>query len=235
MDIEEALGDLERLIFVGPLRKAWNFFCLQGKPYNTPAKDYLEVLAAKENLPLEDYIRKHEIKIEPIKVKASAPFWSAMGFGYNKFSKASKEYGIILNFSERFGEKHCLGFKKDFFMEALGVKGVKTSEKAQLDSITNNQDLPPTIRLKDYLKEMSSREQLPFEEYVRKYDITLEPIRVDTIAPLDLAKKTTNKRFRDIAKNYHAITDLKEYEGETALFGLVREYIIMATGVKKKH
>lgn len=79
---------------------------------------------------------------------------------------------------------------------------------------------------------MALRENLSFGEYVRKYDVTIKNIRHDTIGLMDFAKEETNQKLKDDKKIYHAITDLRQYPGETTMFGLVNEWIIMGTGVR---
>lgn len=91
---------------------------------------------------------------------------------------------------------------------------------------------PSSMRLQDFLEFESHKENLTVYGYIQKHGIERETIRVDAINFFCIGMGIAYRNFSKLAKNYDQIVEFKEYFGERALFGLLREYIITAEGLK---
>ncbi len=238
------LNKLEEVLDIGdraaqkikPIKDLWNAVCLQCRPLNTASKDYLQFMAAREDLRIEEYKKKHGIEIEPIEVSSTKPSWLAMGFVYNEFSKKAKDYDAIVEFNEGHGKKVLGGFVREFKINAIGIRiNDKTiDEKAETSAIGESMpelNLPHETGLHDYLFRLSEDTGLSIGKLIRKYDMTLHYMRADTITPVGLDEPLAEKRFRELSGNFDAVVDKREYKGEKALWGLLTEHIITATGI----
>ncbi len=86
--------------------------------------------------------------------------------------------------------------------------------------------------LLDFLRFKAAKENLCLEDYITKYGIEIEPIRIDAISFLWMGMGIAYRNFNKVAAKYNDIVEFKEYFGEQAFFGLLREYIIKATGIR---
>lgn len=63
-------------------------------------------------------------------------------------------------------------------------------------------------------------------------DIEIEPLHADGISFGWLCMYQAYRAFNKQARQYDAVTDFREYPGERALLGLVREWRMEGTGVR---
>ena len=86
--------------------------------------------------------------------------------------------------------------------------------------------------LGNFLALKAAGEELSIEQYVTQKGVVAEPIRVDAISIAWMGMGVAYRNFNAVARQYDEIVEFREYFGERAFFGLFREYIIMATGIK---
>lgn len=84
----------------------------------------------------------------------------------------------------------------------------------------------------DFLRFKAAKENLYIEDYITRYGVEIEPIRIDAISFLWMGMGIAYRNFNKTAEKYDDIVEFREYFGERAFFGLMREYIIRATGIK---
>ena len=90
---------------------------------------------------------------------------------------------------------------------------------------------PWNTSLYDHLSFEAATEEKSIENYVKTYQITKHPIRIDVVHFFWLAMGVAYNRFSKESKNYDEVVEFKEYFGEKAFFGLLREYIVTGTGL----
>lgn len=90
---------------------------------------------------------------------------------------------------------------------------------------------PWNTSLHDHLEFEAAREGLTLKQYVECYNITKHTIRIDVVHVAWMAMGVAYNRFSIVSKKYDEIVDFREYFGERALFGLLREYIVTGTGL----
>lgn len=91
---------------------------------------------------------------------------------------------------------------------------------------------PMSTSLYDHLSFEAATEEKSLQTYIQDYQITKHPIRIDVVHFFWLAMGIAYNRFSKESEKYNEIVEFKEYFGERAFFGLLREYIITGTGLK---
>ena len=91
---------------------------------------------------------------------------------------------------------------------------------------------PWNTSLHDHLSLDAAIEEKSFEDYVKIHNVTRHPIRIDVVHFFWLAMGFAYNRFSKESQKYDEVVEFKEYSGEKALFGLLREYIVTGTGLK---
>ena len=91
---------------------------------------------------------------------------------------------------------------------------------------------PWNTSLYDHLAFEAAAEKKDFQSYVKEYGITKHTIRIDVVHFFWLAMGLAYNRFSKESKNYDEVVEFREYFGEKAIFGLLREYIVIGTGLK---
>lgn len=109
-------------VFLPKVVEWWSLLCLNSNPLTTGLYDFLRFRAAKENVSLEEYIRMHDVTLEPIRVDVVSLAWLAMGLAYNQFNKAAQSYDQVLEFKEYFGERAFFGLLREYIITATGLR-----------------------------------------------------------------------------------------------------------------
>ncbi len=109
-------------VFLPKVGEWWGLLCLNSNPLTTRLYDFLQFRAAKENVALEEYIRRYDITLEPIRVDVVSLAWLAMGIAYNRFNKAAQSYDHTIEFKEYFGERAFFGLLREYIITATGLR-----------------------------------------------------------------------------------------------------------------
>jgi hypothetical protein len=95
---------------------------------------------------------------------------------------------------------------------------------------------PYNTTVGDYLLVRAGREGQSVEKYIETHQVSIEPIRIDRIAPFWLAMGWAYHDFSEKAREYDAVVEFREQFGESTPrllnLQLVREYIVSATGIR---
>lgn len=109
-------------VFLPKVVDCWSFLCLNSNPLTTGLYDFLRFRAAKENVSLEEYIKMHDVTLEPIRVDIVSLAWLTMGIAYNRFNKVAQSYDYTIEFKEYFGERAFFGLLREYIITATGLR-----------------------------------------------------------------------------------------------------------------